>query len=127
MREVKYRGKRIDNGEWVEGNYVYDMDKHFILTKETSRDFRLGWFEVDPATVGESTGHPDGYYEGDILSNIAGQRFEVVFDEQFCSFKLLSVDADECGMKTYLPLCSVDTWTLEGNRIDDPELLKEQP
>jgi uncharacterized phage protein (TIGR01671 family) len=72
MRNIKFRGKRLDNGEWVYGNYVFD-GKHYI-TQPLSASHRL--IEVDPATVGQFTGLPDKngkeIYEGDVLG--AGDR-----------------------------------------------------
>ncbi|WP_024833816.1 YopX family protein [Ruminiclostridium josui] len=76
MREIKARGKRTDNGEWVYGCYlkrwIGAKYKHYI------HDGLLE-FEVIPETVGEFTGlhdkkrteqYPEGQeiYEGDILT-----------------------------------------------------------
>ena len=75
MREHIYQGKRIDNGEWIEGNLVhrtkiYDepADAYFIMSKsdaeideiscigiETDYDFYFA-YEVNPDTVREFTG-----------------------------------------------------------------------
>ncbi|MBR1810772.1 MAG: hypothetical protein IJ766_03855 [Clostridia bacterium] len=68
------RGKRADNGEWVEGFYVCIGKWHYILTGklDITRGYPLfEYFEVDPATVGECTGLKDKnetlIFEGDIL------------------------------------------------------------
>lgn len=53
MREHLYRGKRVDNGEWVEGCLVYDAQHTCI------RDFCYEYHEVLPETVGEYTGFTD--------------------------------------------------------------------
>lgn len=31
MREILFKAKRIDNGEWVEGNHVYLENAHYIV------------------------------------------------------------------------------------------------
>ncbi len=65
----QYRGKRVDNGEWVEGCYAVIEKRHFILTKEATlateyfqSNTPTGWpkltgsHEVIPSTVGQDTG-----------------------------------------------------------------------
>ncbi|MBR2927534.1 MAG: hypothetical protein IKC24_00045 [Oscillospiraceae bacterium] len=70
MREILFRGKRTDNGEWVEGFYVGDTGDgcHEICDINSGTGHRV---EVDPDTVGECSGVPDKngkrIFEGDIL------------------------------------------------------------
>ena len=59
MREIKFRGKRVDNKDWVYGDY-YDESHINNNTKIViiPKDKTLG-FEVDPKTIGQYTGRKD--------------------------------------------------------------------
>lgn len=69
MREIKFRGKRLDNGEWIEGDLLRMNDHWFIFPDPAPEG--IDKYEVDPATVGEYTGLKDRngkeVYEGDVM------------------------------------------------------------
>jgi hypothetical protein len=59
MREIKFRGKRIDTGEWVFGYFsMNDENGKCYITNQTKAGGAHPW-EVDPETVGEFTGRRD--------------------------------------------------------------------
>lgn len=73
MRRIKFRGKRLDNGEWVHGNLRYGEERSdsYVPTYITGMNSDTWEIEVDPETVCKFTGVLDRsgreIYEGDVL------------------------------------------------------------
>ena len=121
MREILFRGKRIDNGEWVEGFLMKISSMPFILVQNPSGT--VLWFEVDPKTVGQFTGLTDKngkkIFEGDILKY--NNKIGYVNYSKGC-FSVHDIDSENN------PAIDIVMFEYEveviGNIHDNPELLE---
>ena len=73
MREFLYRGKDPYIEAWVYGHYVTGVLEHYIIPVRDFGCADLMWSQVDPESVGESTGMLDKngklIFEGDIVKD----------------------------------------------------------
>ena len=124
MREIIFRGKRLNDGEWVEGN-LFIPDKPDTPTQICigTNVVRIS-YDVDPSTIGSYTGLTDKngkkIFEGDILtahfvSNRYKQQFEVIFEKGIFFFD------NKC---VKVPVWDIYSLKVIGNIHDNPELLK---
>lgn len=129
MREIKFRGKRLDNGEWVYGYAAKFAHGTVPVILEDSEENGIDSRKVISDTVGQFTGRHDTngneIYEGDIVViggvikgyvryNARYWRYEIAAeDEPLENERIPSGRPEEC-------------WMVIGNIHDNPELLKTE-
>ena len=119
------RGKRIDNGEWVEG-YLYGIwERRYILWGMTNDIPNM--VKVDLETVCQCTAMPDKnnklIFENDIAikhNDDDKEPYLIRWSENYAAWELA-----QCGCAMY-GFFDVDFGEIEviGNAIDNPELLE---
>lgn len=136
-REIKFRGKRLDNGEWVYGDLCQDKDvemvaillkakKPYAIAADITINFHFKLMQVDPETVGQfiglKTDTGKDVYDGDVITvpelvSLVNDFVDVIeFDNG--SFRLCRA--------TDILVCQElmdEGVSVIGNKWDNPELL----
>lgn len=139
MREILFRGKRVDNGEWVCGYLIQDTevygkeDRHSYIVNHKHPSGCFGsdiYIEVIPETVGQYTGLTDKngtkIFEGDIVTGLFLYSLPVngLVSFQDGSFGLIWHFGDVEKFNPFTSMCNV-IYEVIGNIHDNPELLEE--
>ena len=145
-REILFRGKRVDNGEWVHGKGLQqckdelgneivaiftDIVKSEKYTKKEGR-YTLYYMPVKAETLGQFTGLKDKngkkIFEGDILrltGSPSNLTVEVVYNEEDTSFILKLTSINEVSTRTLGSWQSLGyECAIIGSVYDNPELMK---
>ncbi len=128
MREILFRGKRKDNGEWVEGFYVFDecaliVENLSYSLIDNQKCQLVGVYPIIPETVGQYTGLCDKngkkIFEGDVVRDKTNRVvYEIFYCNDSAMFIKESVLRSSLGNPLHLEVI--------GNIHDNPELLKER-
>ena len=130
MREILFRGKRVDNGGWVKG-VIYGeymicgmttayYDDEIPMSKYSQFDY----IEVIPETVGQYTGYKDEdgreIYEGDVVNAWGGEYCQGCWEFTHYSWEMKDIrfDIEELG--------NYENIKIIGNIWDNPQLKKKK-
>lgn len=140
-REILFRGKRKDNGEWVEGFYMKHINRqispigdtlkpedieHLILTSgfaDWNMPRQISGFEVDPDTVGQYVGINDKngtkIFEGDIVKNKDGHFGRMAYNHTLMAFECIKKKHGGCWHSVGIN----KSWEIIGNihEQEDPQ------
>lgn len=134
MREIKFRAKCLDNGEWVDGFVLFNHDKSIAVIAKLT-DMESVSENVIPNTIGQFTGLHDkngkDIFEGDIVKRerkslrVRGFPEKTYSEVGYIGFKrndgryVMVTSNSECS------LCEPYAVQMEviGNIHDNPELI----
>nr|DAH03472.1 MAG TPA: YopX protein [Caudoviricetes sp.] len=138
-----FRGKRIDNGEWVIGNRIDDgvTGQVFIHTvgNSVNESDKVGEegclqfvaFEVAPATICQCTGWKDKngklIWENDIVKDDKGNFYKAFWQEKYYQFSWVCVKSEKLPVGAKWNLNCFKGYEMEiiSNVFDNQELLEE--
>ena len=140
MREILFKAKRKDNGEWVAGCYAESKGKTFI-----GIDISIGidvfevfctpiirWIEVDPETLCQFTGRCDKngkkIWENDILMAHLDKSYPEDATYETVEWNINGWGTRENGSmdREYLGEFDLEHYEVVGNIFDNKELLQEE-
>ena len=126
-REIKFRGKRVDNGKWIYGSLDVAYDGSMLISfwyskliepENNYKEMVQEWHQVIPDSVGQFIGKiktEQEVYEKDIILHGESVRFIEIRNGNTC--------ATRGNKKETILLSFSENPSVIGNMIDNPELL----
>ena len=132
-REIKFRGKRLTDGNWIYGDFFRNRGLSFIASDGIAENPLATWrdYNVAPETVGQFTGKYDKngkeIYEGDIVNTKEYGKF--LGDKNFSGYDHFEVHFKNGGFRLeneerIFNLTNNSHLEVVGNVHDNPSLLK---
>ena len=135
MREILFKAKRIDNGEWVEGYYqkrysFLGNEKHLIFHVNSHTIWEYA--EIIPETLCQFTGLCDKYgkkiWENDILMAHLDESYPEDTTYETVEWGVAGWVTHEANSidRQYLDEFDLEHFEVIGSIFDNPELLQEE-
>lgn len=134
-----FKAKRVDNGEWVTGQYVKGLDMYgkevHLIFEPTSIFYSSsetdGWSEIDPSTICQCAGLKDKngklIWENDVVKDKHGNFYKAFWQDNYYQFSWICIKSDnKLFIEVKWNLWSIKNFEIEviGNIFDDKELEK---
>lgn len=117
IENIKFKAKRLDNGEWVEGDLMKESYGARIIEHTSKAD---NWIAVDPSTVCQFTGLKDcegkELFEHDLIHFVGfTHTAEVIWSEGNYAFMVVSENKHSYWLHDVIKVCRIERI---GNKFD---------
>lgn len=129
-----FKAKRLDNGEWVQGNILLDIEKN--KPSETYRIYPVDHVDicriVDETTICQCTGLKDKngtlIWENDIVKDEHGNLYKAFWQKNYYCYSWICIKSNYLPIGAQWNLWSIKSFEIEliGNIFDNKELLESE-
>ena len=118
LENIKFKAKRIDNREWVEGDLMKESYSARIIEHTSKAD---NWVSVDPSTVCQFTGLKDcegkELFEHDLIHFVGyNHTAEVIWSVSNCGFMAVHENKHSYLLHYVIKICKIEKI---GNKFDN--------
>ena len=138
-REILFRAKKVDGGEWVEGYLLKTHGLYFLYDIKNADTCRQNSYLIEEDTICQYTGFTDKngkkiwendvirYYSGEVYAPVKFGEYQNWFDSTSTCHVGFYVDWDEkYGIRKDLGYwINIANVEVVGNIFDNPELMED--
>ena len=122
IENIKFKAKRLDNGEWIKGYFYEENDNTYIIEnrQKESKLNRNPAYQIDPSTVCMFTGLKDcigkELFEHDLIHFVGfTHTAEVIWSECNYAFMVVSENKHSYWLHDVIKVCRIERI---GNKFD---------
>ena len=135
MREIKFRGQRVDDKQWVCGYYTYEFERGYCYEAYDDVPSRCSYisnengeyYKVIPSTIGQYTGLDDKngvkIFEGDIVREHGNDYTPIYQNGIYMAYNVDKIN--DPYVSTQFNVIWRNDCEVIGNIHDNPELMGE--
>lgn len=125
VESIKFKAKRLDNGEWIKGYFYEENDNTYIIEnrQKESKLNRNPAYQIDPSTVCMFTGLKDcggkELFENDLIHFVGHKPIgTVIWSEENYAFMVASGNEPLYWLSDVLEIGKIE---IVGNKFDRKE------